>query len=481
MKWTKNFKKHAASMFQTSTFHHGSYSVMLSCVVIALAILVNLAVSALPASMIHIDISSNKMYTLGDQTEKLVKNLDQDITIYVLAENGKEDDTLMSLLSRYKDLSDHIRVKTVDPVANPTFTAQYDASSLTSGSVIVEAKDRYKTISSSDIYETSYSSYYSSETSFDGEGEITSAIDYVTSASLPVVYYTSGHDESSLSTKANTGLTKNNYEVKELSLLSKGKVPDDCGVLMILAPQKDFSKEEADMIISYLEKGGNAFITTAYTSEELTQFNRILANYGMKTSGSLVFEGDSNSYFQNPMYILPQYGSHDITSDISSSNTLALIMNTQAIETSKVRSSVTQTALLTSSSKAYAKVPENGQFSTAEKEKGDADGPFNLAMLAEESLSDGTTTKVAVFATPYLVEDEIVSNYNVSNVDLMVNTIGYMCEHESSVSIDAKSMSAETITPSAGAVSFQALLFVLVIPAGLLITGIAVWLKRRKK
>lgn len=481
-KSTGSFRSYAASMFQTNSFHHGSYSVLLSCIVIALAIIINMVVHALPSSITNIDISSNQVYTLSDQTKEILEKLEQDITIYALYTDGNEDETVMKLLDRYKDLSDHITVKTVDPVSNPTFTASYDASSLQTGSLIVEGENRYKTIEYADIYETSYSyTDYSSTTNFDGEGEISSAIDYVTSDKLPILYYTTGHDETTLGDSATSALTKSNYELKSLSLLSEGAIPDDCGVLMILAPQADFSSEEADMIIDYLEKGGKALILTSYTSEKLTQFERILDNYGMATTDGIIFEGDANAYFQSPLYIIPEYASHDITSDASSSNTLALIIQAAGIEQKEVRSSVTQTPLLTTSDSAYEKLPKNGQFSTLEKESGDAEGMFNLGMLAEETISDGETTKLVVFSTPYLVDESAVSKYNISNVDLLVNSIGYMCEHETSVTIDAKSMTVETITPTAASVNMQSIFFVILLPAGLLITGIVIWLRRRKK
>ena len=190
---------------------------------------------------------------------------------------------------------------------------------------------------------------------------------------------------------------------------------------------------------------------------------------------------DSSSYYQSPMYIIPQYESHDITADASDSNTLALIIQAASLEQKEVRSSVTQTPLLTTSEDAYEKVPENGQFATTEKESGDKEGSFNLGILAEETVSDEETTQLIVFSTPYLTEESFVSNYNISNVDIFLNSIGYMCEHETSISIDTKSMDVETVTPSAATVSMQSILFVVLLPAGLLIAGIVVWLRRRKK
>lgn len=480
MKWNK-VKQYISSLFKTNSSHHGSYSAALSCIVIAIAIIVNMAVQALPSSMIQIDISGNQVYTLSDQTKDIVKKLDQDVTIYTLFEEDQTDDTLLQLLERYKELSDHITVKNVDPVANPTFTANYDASSLPAGSVIVESENRYKTIDTSEIYETSYAYDYSTTQSFDGEGEITSAIDYVTSSTLPILYYTTGHDETTLSDTATSALAKSNYDLKSLSLMSEESVPDDCGVLMILAPQSDFSADEADMVIDYLENGGHALILTSYTENRLTEFERILENYGMKTSEGVIFEGDSSCYYQTPTYIIPQYESHEITSASSSANKPALIINTAGIVLTDVRSTVSQTPLLTTTDSAYEKIPENGQFTTSEKEKNDAEGSFNLGVLAEETTTDGETTQLVVFPTPYLVEESFVSQLNISNVDLLADSIGYMCEHENSVTIDAKSMTAETITPSVASVNLQSILFVILLPAGLLIAGIAIWVRRRKK
>ena len=113
-----------------------------------------------------------------------------------------------------------------------------------------------------------YSSYYSTgttEENFDGEGQLTSAIAYVTSETLPVVYSITGHGESSLGTVASDVALKQNVEVKDLNLLSEGAVPEDADAVLIYAPTSDYSSDEADMLISYLEAGGAAFIMTNYT------------------------------------------------------------------------------------------------------------------------------------------------------------------------------------------------------------------------
>ena len=62
-----------------------------------------------------------------------------------------------------------------------------------------------------------------------------------------------------------------------------------------------------------------------------------------------------------------------------------------------------------------------------------------------------------------------------------MNSIGYLCEHESTITIDAKSMMLETITPSTSAVNIQTIVFIILLPLAVLISGIVIWVRRRRK
>ena len=93
-------------------------------------------------------------------------------------------------------------------------------------SLVVECGDRYRYISYNDIYVTESNVYsYSYSTSFDGEGAITSAIDYVTTDDLPQLYVLEGHGESELPSTFSDQLEKENYEVNTLSLLTVDEIP----------------------------------------------------------------------------------------------------------------------------------------------------------------------------------------------------------------------------------------------------------------
>ena len=96
--WRKNIK----------TLRNGSYSVLVSVVVIAVVILLNMIVGQLPAKYTQFDISTGKLYTIGDETINTLKNLKEDITIYYIVQTSNEDSTIEKLLGQYEENSKHI-------------------------------------------------------------------------------------------------------------------------------------------------------------------------------------------------------------------------------------------------------------------------------------------------------------------------------------------------------------------------------------
>lgn len=89
----------------------GSYSLGISVVVLAIAVVFNLVVGKLPVQYRNVDLSQTKLSTIGDTTKELVSNLDQDVTIYQIAESGSENETIQKLLERYEGLSSHVKVR----------------------------------------------------------------------------------------------------------------------------------------------------------------------------------------------------------------------------------------------------------------------------------------------------------------------------------------------------------------------------------
>ena len=139
-------KQKKTSLFGTRRFRSGGYAVLVSLVAVLVVVAVNLFVGQLPATATKLDTTQQKLFTFTDQTRQQLAALTEPVTLTLIAEKGQEDETTLSLLDRYKALSDKITVNTVDPVVQPKFTATYTTNDVAAGSVIVESAKRNKVV-----------------------------------------------------------------------------------------------------------------------------------------------------------------------------------------------------------------------------------------------------------------------------------------------------------------------------------------------
>lgn len=480
-----NIKSLGAS-FTTRSFRAGGYSVMATALVIAIAIMVNLLVSSLPKSLTQFDTTSNDLFTLSQQSLSLSNSLEEDVTIYWIVRSGQEQTYLEGLLEQYKSAGDHIRVVKKDPDVYPTFPDSY-TSSYTENSLIVTCGNRYRYVDYNDIFVMDYSSYYyygTTSWSFDGESQITSAIDYVTREDLPTVYQLTGHGESTLSTTFSTAINDANIQVQELSLLTQEGVPTDADALLINTPQSDISENEGQKIQEYLGNGGKLLlITDPPQSGKLTNLESLLETYGVTAQEGIVVEGDSDYYvWGTPYYLLPQLGSHTVTSPLSSSGYRVMLPISEGLTVSdSLPETVTVTKLLTTSDEAFSKVA-GYDLTTYEKEEGDIDGPFALGVAISQEIDDGITAEIFWYSSGALVDDSSNSMASGGNLDLFLNTLNYLCgSGESSISIHAKSLDQEYLTLDSSTASALTTLVLVIIPAGCLALGIFIWVRRKRK
>ena len=477
-------QEHKASVFKTRRFRSGGYAVLVSVIVVLVVVAVNIFVGQLPATVTKFDHTAQQLYTFSEQTEQLLKNLKDNVTLTLVAEKGSEDATLTELLNRYKALSDKITVNTVDPVVQPKFTTQFTTDEVAANSVIVQSATRNKVVANDTIYQYDYSNYYTTgnyDVSFAGESALTSAIDYVTTEKLPTVYQLQGHGETALAGDLKTAVGNDNLDVKEVSLLALDAVPEDCSCLLINAPTSDLSSDETDKIIAYMDKGGRLLLITDYTNKDRTNLTKLVNNYGVGMSGGIVVEGDMNHCLRNYQhYLLPTINAHEITQPLKDGNLYALMPIAEGIvKQADYRSSLTVTSLLTTSDKAYNKANPDAN-TTLDRADGDASGPFDLAVAVSETVTGGET-RMVWFSTSQFLADKVNQMVGGANQDLFLNSLNWMCERENNISIRAKSMSQASLTVPSGTASALSALLAVILPLGVLALGIIVVVKRRKR
>jgi len=466
-RWSVSSKKIKRGVFN-STF------VLIGAVIV---VVVNILSYQLPEGVKNIDVTNQKLYTLTEDTYTVLDELDQDVTLYMLSAEDDADDIISKTLKRYAEASDYITVEYVDPTVSPNFYSTYTDTAPEEDSVIVVSGDYSKVIDYYDIYEytVDYTTYTQSISAYDGEGQITSAISYVTSGDMQTVYIIAGHGETELDSSFTDALEKLNLSVEDLTLLTEDAVPDDAAAVIINGPTSDFSEDDAQKIIDYLASGGKALITTSYEATgDMTNFDSVLAEYGMQVSQGIVMESDRSSYYQYPFYLLPNIVSADQTANVEG---YIMIVDAQAVTNIDEDSeTLTFTSLLESSSSAYLKT-DLDTMTTYDKEDGDEEGTF---ILGANVVDSETGADVTVITSVVAFNDTVDSYVSGQNLELFKGIVSDYSDSETAVSIDAKEYTYDYLSVNQSFVIASAILLIVCLPIVLIVLGILIWLRRRK-
>lgn len=493
MERMKKAKGNIGKMFRTSGTRHGAYSVGLTVIVIAIIIVINLVAGQIPEAYRNLDVSSTKIYDISDTTTELLDSLEEDVDMTILAVKDETDDRITTFLSKYDALSDHVSMEWVDPVLHPSALTEYDASENT---VVIscEATGRTTTVSFDDILVPDMYSYYyygsESYTEFDGEGQLTSAVNYVTNDVEKTIYQTTGHGEGTLSDTITDLMDKNNYSLTELNLLMTTSIPEDCDLLFMYAPTTDLSEDEAEMIGSYLDQGGKVMILLGETNAaELPNLEGILEEYGIQSAGGYIAD-PQRCYQGNYYYIFPELSlSGDMADGISSE--MVLLINAHGLNViDPSRDTITTTSFMSSSDQAFdvtETTQEQGSYSlgaVAEESVSTSDDDSSSDDADTEESSDESDTeelmsRLTVISAGSLIDPQITDSFTqLENTTVFMNAVTANFDGGQNLSIEAKSLGTEYNTVQyTGLFSF---IVVFGIPAVILIGGFVVWFRRRK-
>lgn len=468
---------------------NGLFSTALICIAIAVVLIFNIAVGQVPEKWRQFDISNTKIYTISDTTLDYLAQLDKDVDITVIASQDETDDRIINFLDRYGALSDHLNLKWIDPVVYPSALTEYDCDANT---VVVSCGDRTDTISFDEILVPDlYSQYYYNTTyytEFDGEGQLTSAIDYVVADSSYQLYCTENHGEAEIGTNLSDLLTKNHFDVNTVSLLMDG-IPEDCDALLINSPTSDLSAKEVETLEDYLQQGGRLTLVLGSTDFDHPNLDSLMKTYGLEMAGGYV--GDTTRYYQGAQSYFAYFPEIDTASDAATnlnSDDLCLVYNSLGLKTTDpARDTIEVDPFLTTS--------DNGIVAVSEGEY--EQGTYVVGATATEVVDDGEdeeeaaetdgdadeaeeiTARFTVFSSPSIIDDGLTSEFSsIVNLNLFMNTLTAGFENVSNLSIESKSLEVtyNTVT-NAG---LWSLLFLVILPILVLIWGFTRWYRRRK-
>ncbi len=467
----------------------GSFSIIMTAVVIAVVIVINLFIAELPSTLTKLDMSGKQLYTIGAETEAVIDAVDEDVTFYIVAQRGTEDSTIQNLLSRYAAMNSKIKVEVADPITNPTFIEQYTSESLSQNSVIAVSGKRSYAVDYYEIYTVEYSDeelyyyYYYGQmptgtSYFNGELALTTALDYVTRDDLPIAYFLTGHGESTLSDTYKSYITTENIQAAELSLLTLDSVPEDATAVIIVNPTSDLSEDDRDKLIDYSNGGGNVILVTGavgYNSVNMPNFDALTKAHGLESVDGLVIETSQNNYMMTQHYLLPNLGdtSYEPLSMLAYPNSTYVLANASHGIISDGTTSVN--ALLATTSGAYVKADIYAK--DLSKAEGDVSGTF----LIGASVENEEGGKFVWYSSAGIVDDSADSWVSGGNSSVFMATVGWMCENKINLSIMAKQLQVQALSVTEADVTFWSAVVVFIVPITVFLIGFIVWYRRRKK
>lgn len=468
----------------TQTLSMGAYNSVMIVVAFAVTIFANLLVNQIPSQYTTFDLTTEKLYSLTDNTYSVLDALNEDVTINVLATESQMDTTVAKTLKSYEDYSKHIKVKYVDPTSNPTFYQKYTDDSVTSGSLIVVSDKRSKTIAYSSLYESTmdYQTYQSTTTGYDAEGQITSAIAYVVSKDMPKIYMVTGHGEASLDATFTSAIAKLNIDYADVTLLKVDTIPDDAQAVIVNAPTSDFSSDDVAKLQKYIDQGGNVIFMYGYTTASLKNYTKLLSDNGVEIVNGMIIEDSTkstNNFYQTPNWLLPNVESDTITSKLPSNGYVFMKASAGIKIDQKAADAGTTRYLLETSDNAFARTDVSN--TSAQKASGDIDGPFALGAVVTKKLDNGKTSNIVVYSSANLFTADSDQYVSGNNQTLFTSTLSQFVNVQSSVNIPAKEYKLTQITISSANILLIALVITVVLPIALIVIGLVIWIERRKR
>ncbi len=477
------------SSFSSKSFRVGGYSLAVSIALLAIIVVINLFVHALPTAYTKFDLSSNALYSISEETENIVKSIDEEVVIYFVATAGQEDMGIDELLGRYKSLNSNIKVKYVDPATNPTFVQKYTDDGLSPSSLIITSEKRSKVVDYNEIYTRQYTEedYYNyiyygvtpqGTPYFEGEGAVTSAIKYVTESSIPTLYLLSGHGESPFDDVMTQYLEIDNYITSDLSLLTEAGVPADASAVICIAPQSDITADELSKIKAYLDNGGTFILFSSYRAQNTANIMSLTSSFGADYKQGLLYEGNKN-YFVNgyPYVVLPDMPDSVISQKLTSNIRLCLPYVHGITKSQNIPSNISYQTLLRTSGAAYLKEDINN-ITTSERLESDPYGRYDLGVLLTDTNTNG---KIVWFSTPSVLDSSVDQQVaSGANSSFFLATLAHVCDKPASVSIAAKNMQVQSLLLDDFSSNFWMVTLAIVLPVAIIGGGFLYWYKRRK-
>jgi ABC-type uncharacterized transport system involved in gliding motility auxiliary subunit len=412
------------------------------------------------------DTTANKRYTLSDETKKIVGGLKNDITLYYF-DTPEHFDSAKATLDRYRDLSSKVHVQYIDYRKQGTVARSFGLRF--PGTVFIESGQKRE------------------EAKAMTEEGITGAFLKVLKESRKICFVTGSHerqlDESGASglSRLKDALSRDNYTVDTIPLLTKNEIPKDCSVAVVAGPRNDYAAATIATIKNYAESGGKALIMLdpplnvgKVETAENQALTQLLASWGVTTGHDLIIDPAGQVVGMGPeVPLITDFEAHPIVKDLK--NSAVALPYSQSLEI--------KTADNTSVEKLLVTAPRTIALSKLTGEKIRLDdpqnkkGPFVIGVAGSFKSDPSKAGRFVVIGSASFLENEYIGIE--SNRDLAVNIINWLSSDEDLITIRPKDADDRRLNMRASQLNVLWWTVVGAIPLMIIAMGLAIYMKRR--
>jgi len=440
--------------------------------ILSLAVLVILGLLNFVSYRHHkrFDLTTEKLYTLSDQTKKVIRDLGADVSIVRFAK--APDPQLTDLMNEYKNVSPRVKFEDVDPTQKPEVAKEYGATHM--GDVIVAAGAKHQPIEPSGFGENPEAGPTFSEQ------DITTAIMKVTRTSMKMVCFVTGHGEKSLSDSSDAegygfvqeGLRREGFNTDSINLVQKEGVPSTCDILVLAGPKQGYFPQEEQYVSKYLDDGGKVLIEV--DPETDPKLSDIFQAWNINVGTNVVVDASGVGQLLGtgpgtPLVV--DYGESPITKNLQGGMTFFALARTVSIA-DKAKSDPQAVELLKTSQRSFW-IPKLVREVTFNPKTA---GPLSLGVAASRQMGD-KSARLVVIGNSAFAENQFLGQQR--NGDLFFNTIDWLAQDENLISIRPKPPTARHITLTQGQMAGLGWFEQIFLPGLVILIGIAIWWKHR--
>ena len=458
--------------------------------IISILVGINTLVSSF--ELVPIDFSQEGLFSLTDESKERVASIEKDVNIYFVGYKG--ENSTIDLARQYSKPNEKIKVEVINEASRPDIVQKYKIETGMTG-IIIECGKNSKVLTDYDLISQDQTT---GESVSIAEEVFTSSIVSVTTDEIPKTYFLEGYSNFSLNTNLYyLGMFMANEinEIDTINPLSTGNIPEDCDVLVINTPIKDFDDVTTKAINDYINRGGNILWLNAAISKQtdFTNVNSILANYGISPfSTGIIRETNSNNmYSGSPDIIFPNPGYSEVTKN--SPEVLLVTATKINVNNEKLAElKVVKNDIYTTSENAYFRTDFN--IKDNNKVEGEEEGSFTVATemvktIKDENVETGekaVESKMIIFGENTFISDYVVmqnSQYPAIqlgyNKNLALDSIAYLAERKEDIEARESIGTVKYTATETQDIIIRVIIFA--VPALIILIGIIVWIVRRRR